>query len=236
VFNELKKAEQENGILSDALPAALKTVFTLCSIPINRPLSTHQLTTYGMPIRDLFQLQEMMQLLEGEDCCGGSLTIDLSTLRRISTKGENRHEHDGNTREQICRYLDFIGLGDQRFTTTKLSPTYSVTLPHKKRQLANIPEEATHYCFCYPLASSYAWPEGVNKADPLLDLFQVGGYVYLQQEKVSGLHVQQLTKIYMTVLSDAFCTSFLTTRQILYAQSIRSTKATPTTACSSLGR
>jgi hypothetical protein len=170
VFNELRKAERENGSVSHALPAALKTVFTLASIPI-----------HNLPIKDLLKLQDMAELLEGEDRCGGSLTVDLTTLREISTTFENRHI--GNTREQICCYLDFLGLNDQTFATAKLSPTYSITLPHKKRQLANIPAEATHYCFCYPLATTYEWPEGVNKADPLLDLFQVGGFLYLQQER-----------------------------------------------------
>jgi hypothetical protein len=152
-----------------------------------KAVSLRSLNFTQMNVKDMFQFENLGELCGSSK--GGIVVIHSENLKDVSTK--NFTDSTGNTPAQIKRYLEHIG---QKEDSIKLcvAPASHLTLPDEKKYIANIPDEATHYCYCYPLATTSVWPDGVEKGDPLLDLFHFGGFIYFdkaqQQPKIVAIN------------------------------------------------
>ena len=73
----------------------------------------------------------------------------------------------------------------------RLSPKSELTLPDAAKKRFNIPAEASHYHFAYPLsgfnddvgAGTEQTHESAGRSEPAFCLFAVGGFIYLNEKR-----------------------------------------------------
>jgi hypothetical protein len=147
-----------------------------------KALSLRSLNFSRINVKEVFQFENIGDLCR-EGNAGGIVVIHNEKLRSVSTKNFADSEFPtGNDSTQIQTYLHHIG-HEEDIIKLSVSPASQLTLPGNKREIANIPDEATHYCCCYPLSMTAEWPTGVETADPLLDLLHFGGFVYFDKSQ-----------------------------------------------------
>ena len=73
-----------------------------------------------------------------------------------------------------------------------ISPARQITLVGDARCDAGIPDQASHYCYCYPLARTrMTFDEGLDVNDPILNLLMHGGFVYFENVNSQPIHAIQ---------------------------------------------
>jgi len=141
-----------------------------------KALNLRSVSFEAIDVDNLFRFENVGELIETTNT--GYLIVQKNFLLNTSTK--NFETGLGNSPDQMSKYVNTVlaDLKEDEDVRLLVSPASMLTLPDDKKRMARIPQHATHYCYCYPVAASMSWPEGVTPDDALLDLLHYGGFLY----------------------------------------------------------